>query len=108
MIQNTTDLARETGSRASNSDVQKQDIQVSIRKHTNGDVWVSLAMKHVDIRSNLSPAHDRLFYPFTSEDFWKAIEFIQEEGLEWEEDEDDDIYAPQTYDQWVRMQEHYD
>lgn len=107
MIQNITDLAKEVGSRASNPDVQKQDILASVRKHTDGDAWVSFTSKHVDIRSNISPAHDRLFYPFTSEDFWKTVEFIQEEGLEWEEDNDEDIYAPQTYHQW-RLQEQYD
>jgi len=105
MIQDITDLAREVGSRASNLDVQKQDILVSVRKHTDGDTWVSFTPKYVDIRSNLSPAHDRLFYPFTSDEFWKAVEFVQEEGLEWEEDED--VYAPRTYHQW-RMQEQYD
>jgi hypothetical protein len=47
-----------------------------------------------------------MFYPFTGDDFWKVVEFIQEEGLEWEE-EDEDVYAPRTYHQW-RMQEQYD
>ncbi len=107
MIQNITDLAREVGSRASNLDIQKQDILVSVRKHTDGSVWIARGSNYIDIRSNISPAHDRLFYPFTSEDFWKAVEFIQEEGLEWDE-EDEDEYVPQTYDQWVRLQEHYD
>lgn len=106
MIQDITDLAREVGSRASNLDVQKQDIQVSARKHTDGSVWIARGSDYIDIRSNVSPAHDRLFYPFTSEDFWKAVEFIQEEGLEWDEEEDD-VYAPRTYHQY-RLQEQYD
>ena len=107
MIQNTTDLAREVGSRASNPDVQEQDIQVSVRKHTNGDVAISFNPEYVGLQASTCPPHERLFYPFTSEDFWKTVEFIQEEGLEWEEDNDEDVYAPRTYHQW-RMQEQYD
>ena len=103
MIQDITDLAREVGSKASSQDIQEQDIQVSVRKHTNGDVAISFAPNNVNIQASTCPPHERIFYPFTSDDFWKVVEFIQEEGFEWDED-DEDEYAPQNYHQW-RMQE---
>jgi hypothetical protein len=106
MIENITDLAREVGSRASNLDIKEQDIQVSVRKHTDGDVAISFNPEYVSIQASTCPPHERMFYPFTGDDFWKVVEFIQEEGLEWEE-EDEDVYAPRTYHQW-RMQEQYD
>lgn len=107
MIQNITDLAREVGSRASSLDIQEQDIKVSVRKHTGGDVAISFNPEYVGIQASTCLPHDRLFYPFTSEDFWKTVEFIQEEGLEEEEDE----YIPRAYlPKQMRTQphEHYD
>ena len=110
MIQNITDLAREVGSRASNLDVKEQDIQVSVRKHTSGDVAISFNPEYVGIQASTCPPHERLFYPFTSEDFWKTVEFIQEEKLEWDEEDEDEYFSQTHLPRHMRTQphEHYD
>jgi len=89
MIHNQLELTREVGSKAVDLKVQRSDIQQAVRKHTENDVWAYLTPNYVVIRSNVSPAQERLAYPFTSDTFWKAVEFIQEEGLEWDEDDEE-------------------
>ncbi|MHA2063256.1 MAG: hypothetical protein ACXABY_02625 [Candidatus Thorarchaeota archaeon] len=93
MITNQTELAREVGSRAADPKTQRADIQTAVRTHTKGDVSIYLFDKHLDVQANTNPPRERIFYPFTSDEFWKTVEFIQEEGLEWDEDEEDILHS---------------
>lgn len=96
MIENIGDLAKEAGSRATTFKIQMNDIQQSIKDHTEGDVWARFTREQVAIHSNISPASERLVYPFTSETFWKAVEYVQEEGLDWDEEDEEEISMSYT------------
>jgi len=87
MITCVKDLAHEVGCRSSDFATQAQEIQRAVKKHTDYAVWVKVSPSRIiilnSVNSNIS---DALYFPFTTEDFWKSVEWV--EMLE----EDDDIY----------------
>ena len=92
MIHNQIELAKEVGSRSNDPKIHRQDILTSVRKHTDGQVYLFLKEAYVEVRSTHTPVKDRIAYPFRNDDFWKTVEFVQEEGMEydWEDEDDED------------------
>ena len=96
MITNLSDLTKEVGSRAGEVYAQKMDIRKSVQEHTQGDVTIGVYSNHLGLHSTISPVTQQLSFPFTSETFWKAVEYVQEEGLDWDEEDEEEISMSYT------------
>lgn len=110
MITNLSDLTKEVGSRAGEAYAQKMDIRKSVSDHTQGDVTIGVYPTHVELRSTISPIAQRLSFSFISETFWKAVEYVQEEGLDWDEENEEEEISLSYTDKVARTapHEHYD
>ncbi len=91
MIHNQIELAREVGSRTNDVSSQRRDIQTAVRRHTDGQVWLFLKEAYVEVRNNLgAPTKERMAYPFHNDEFWKSVEYVQEEAQDYDEDFSDE------------------
>ena len=89
MIYNLTGLAQEVGSGSTDPQVQLADIQKSVKEYTEGMVWLQASPSGIRIRSNEITYSEVLRYPFDSDDFWKTVDYVYDESLNIEEEEDD-------------------
>lgn len=108
MIENLEQLAKEISACTSKDRFsQEKAINLTVIDYTDNLVRVKFGANSVLIESRIgAPNDEHLTYPFPEDIFWKAVEWVQEESLDFEENEDEDEFGIFTDDRLLNSKRH--